>query len=383
MTSLLSRMASVAPRRFAVLGLLVAALSACAPRADLVPRPIPDGVGHIVPLFVGTTRAREENGLWSSGERGSLNFAQVDVSVPPDRRPGQIRVADRTPDPTTDFLTGNVVQYDDAAAFRAAFRDRLRAPGQAGAEVIVTVHGFNNTMGEGVFRTAQMVQDLEIGDAVVHYSWPSIAEPLGYAADRDSALIARDGLEQLLVELRRAGAGRIVLVAHSMGSHLTMETLRQMTLRGNRDVLDHINGVVLMSPDLDVDLFHAQAKAIGTLPQPFVIFVSKRDPVLALSARLTGQPNRLGNLSDIEDVAGLEVTVIDLSNARDAQSAHNAALSAPSVLKMLEQATSSVRTALQSDPTGRTGFFPGTVLVAQGATAVLLAPVTVIGEVVN
>ena len=75
--------------------------------------------------------------------------------------------------------------------------------------------------------------------------------------------------------------------------------------------------------------------------------------------------------------------MVDLSEARDAGNPHNVALTAPSVLKMLEEATGSVQTALQADPTGRTGFFPGTALVAQGAAAVLLAPVTAIGEVVN
>ena len=361
-------------------------VAACAPRADLVPHPLPAEdieIGHTVSMFVGTTRAPAQDGLWSPEDRGTLNFAQVDVSVPPDRRPGQIRVARRDANPRTDFLTRRIHRFDGSTAFRAAIRDSLRARKRPGSEVVVTVHGFNNTMGEGVFRTAQMVHDLEIRDTVVHYSWPSIAEPLGYAADRDSALIARDGLEQLLKELRNAGARRIVLVAHSMGAHLTMETLRQISKSGNRDLMDRINGVVLMSPDLDIELFEAQARAIGELPQPFVIFVSRRDPVLALSARLTNQPNRLGNMDDIDAVAGLPVTVVDLSEARDAGNPHNVALTAPSVLKMLEEATGSVQTALQADPTGRTGFFPGTALVAQGAAAVLLAPVTVIGEVVN
>lgn len=371
---------------YGVLFILAVGISACAPRADLVSRPLSDteiDIGHNVFMFLGTTRAPAPDGLWSPEERGRLNFAQVDVSVPPDRKPGQIRVARQNPDPRTDFLTRRVVRFDDTPGFRTALRDRMRDNGRIGSDVVVTVHGFNNTIGEGVFRTAQMVRDLDIKDTVVHYSWPSIAEPLGYAADRDSALIARDGLEQLLKELRQAGAKRIVLVAHSMGAHLTMETLRQISKSGNRALLDQINGVVLMSPDLDIDLFEAQARAIGTLPQPFVIFVSRRDPVLALSARLTNQPNRLGNMADIDAVSGLPVTVVDLSDAPDAGFSHNVALSSPSVLKMLEQATGSVQTALRTDPTGRTGFIPGTALVAQGAAAVLLAPVTVLGEVVN
>jgi esterase/lipase superfamily enzyme len=363
--------------------LFSALLSGCSSRAQVVPTPVPENLGFDIPVLIGTTRARDSDGLWSPTKRDNLNFARIDVSVPPVRRPGQIKLPGKTTDPSTDFLTRQVVYFDGKPSFRSAIRQRLREPGQAGREVIVTVHGFNNTMGDGVYRTAQMMRDLSITGVVVHYSWPSIGDPLGYAADRDSVLIARDGLEQLFVELRKAGAQRIVVVAHSMGSQLTMETLRQMAIRGNDDVLSHINGVVLMSPDLDVALFRSQAEAIGKLPQPFIIFVSKRDPVLALSARLTGQPNRLGNTQQIEDVAGLEVTVIDLSDASDAESAHSAALSSPSVLKVLEQATTSVRRALQTDPTGRTGIFPGSVLVAQEATAVILAPVSVIGRSIN
>ncbi|WP_433989010.1 hypothetical protein SuNHUV7_30690 (plasmid) [Pseudoseohaeicola sp. NH-UV-7] len=363
--------------------LFSALLSGCSSRAQVVPTPVPENLGLDIPVLIGTTRARDSDGLWSPTKRDILNFARIDVSVPPVRRPGQIKLPGKTTDPSTDFLTRQVVYFDGKPSFRSAIRQRLREPGQAGREVIVTVHGFNNTMGDGVYRTAQMMRDLSITGVVVHYSWPSIGDPLGYAADRDSVLIARDGLEQLFVELRKAGAQRIVVVAHSMGSQLTMETLRQMAIRGNDDVLSHINGVVLMSPDLDVALFRSQAEAIGKLPQPFIIFVSKRDPVLALSARLTGQPNRLGNTQQIEDVAGLEVTIIDLSDASDAESAHSAALSSPSVLKVLEQATTSVRRALQTDPTGRTGIFPGSVLVAQEATAVILAPVSVIGRSIN
>ena len=363
--------------------LFSALLSGCSSRAQVVPTPVPENLGFDIPVLIGTTRARDSDGLWSPTKRDILNFARIDVSVPPVRRPGQIKLPGKTTDPSTDFLTLQVVYFDGKPSFRSAIRQRLREPGQAGREVIVTVHGFNNTMGDGVYRTAQMMRDLSITGVVVHYSWPSIGDPLGYAADRDSVLIARDGLEQLFVELRKAGAQRIVVVAHSMGSQLTMETLRQMAIRGNDDVLSHINGVVLMSPDLDVALFRSQAEAIGKLPQPFIIFVSKRDPVLALSARLTGQPNRLGNTQQIEDVAGLEVTIIDLSDASYAESPHSAALSSPSVLKVLEQATTSVRRALQTDPTGRTGIFPGSVLVAQEATAVILAPVSVIGRSIN
>ena len=82
----------------------------------------------------------------------------------------------------------------------------------------------------------------------VHYSWPSAAEPLGYVYDRDSMMFARAGLEQLIREVIAAGATRVTLVAHSMGSFLTMETLRSMALRDGQ-IAAQVRGVVLIGRD--------------------------------------------------------------------------------------------------------------------------------------
>lgn len=342
--------------------------------------PVPAGAGTPVPVLVGTTRAPEPAGLWTRDARGALNFAEIEVSVPAAHEPGKVELPrGRVPDPARDFVTRAVRPAADAAAFRAALQARIPRSGPNAGEVIVTVHGFNNTMGDGLYRTVQMVHDLDMESPAVHYAWPSAGRPLGYAADRDSALFARDGLERLLDEVGRAGARRIVVVAHSMGAQLAMETLRQMALRGNRRTLDRIGGVVLMAPDIDVGVFRAQAGAVGRMSQPIVIFTSRRDPALALSARLTGRPSRLGNIDGVEALAGLDVTVIDLTEARDAEERHYAALTSPSVMRFLER-TREVRNAMQADRSGRTGIVPGTMLIAQEATAVLLAPIGLVGE---
>jgi esterase/lipase superfamily enzyme len=357
---------------------LVALSAACGPRADLVPDAFAAEAGRIVPIHVGTTRGRSDDGLWSSSLLGPLNYAVIDVNVPPDRAPGIVSLPRGAADPRTDFLTGRIATMPDRAAFRSAAGAALRG-GRGRDEVVVTVHGFNNTMADGVFRTAQMAADYGMEGPVFHYGWPSRGAPLGYAADRDAALLAREGLEQMLDDLRRAGARNIMLVAHSMGSQLTMEVLRQMALRGNTETLSALGGVVLISPDIDPALFRAQAGDVGRLPDPFVIFVSRRDPALRLSARLTGHENRLGNITSIDQVAGLDVTVIDLSGARDAASRHLAAATSPTLIAFLRR-TEAMRRGIADSTSGQTGLLPGTVLLAQDATAVMLAPVTALGE---
>ncbi|MFC3613936.1 alpha/beta hydrolase [Lutimaribacter marinistellae] len=355
------------------------ALTACSPRADLIPDAAARDAGNPIPIYVGTTRARDEGTVFSKAQPDGLNYAVVNVSVPPDRAPGVVKVPSGKPDASTDFLTRDVMHYPDRGAFRAAARRALAARTNPRDEIVVTVHGFNNTAADGVFRAAQMAEDFGITGPVFHYAWPSRGEPLGYAADRDAALIARDGLEEMLHDLRDAGARDIVLVAHSMGTQLTMEVLRQMALRGDRATLSRLGGVVLMSPDIDPVLFRRQVEEIGDLPQPFVIFSSSRDPALRLSARLTGHDDRLGNITSVDAVAGLDVTVIDLSGTKDAASRHLAAATSPTLIGFLNGSGSLLR-SLKTDATGKTGVLPGTVLLAQEATAVILAPVVAIEQ---
>ncbi|WP_158547552.1 alpha/beta hydrolase [Rhodovulum sp. 12E13] len=240
-------------------------LAGCGPRADLIPDPEAELATSSVAVHVGTTRARTPDGLWSRAEPDALNYAVIDVSVPPERVPGLVTLPGARPDPREDFLTLRVGTYRERAAFRAEAR-RALAGGRGGEEVVLTVHGFNNRMGDGVFRTAQMVADFGIAGPVFHYAWPSRGAPLGYAADRDAVLVARDGMQEMLQDLAAAGARDIVIVAHSMGSQLTMEVLRQMALRGDRAALDRLGGVVLMSPDIDPALFREQVEDIGKRP---------------------------------------------------------------------------------------------------------------------
>ncbi len=295
--------------------------------------------------------------------------------MPPERVPGTVTLPSADLDPRKHFLTASVERFTDRSAFRVRTSHELVARANPSREVVLTVHGFNNRMADGIFRTAQMIADFEIDGPTFHYAWPSRGQPLGYAADRDAVLLARRGLEEMLDDLVRAGARSVVIVAHSMGSQLTMEVLRQMALREN-PTLARVGGVVLMSPDIDPEVFKAQAEDIGTLPDPFVVFVSQRDPALRLSARLTGHDARLGNLASLASLETLgyqEIIIIDLTEARDAASRHLAAASSPAVISFLRQ-TEAVRAGLRTDQAGRAGAIPGTVLLAQEAMTVLLAP---------
>lgn len=360
---------------------MIVCLTACGPRGVVTIVPEARSVGTIEPVFIGTMRDDDPE----TGERFSrvrtheLRFARVDVSVPPDRAPGTITWPrpGRTPDLTKDFVAAGETVFPDSRAFTSSLRAELDASGRQ-REVVVFVHGFNTTYAEGTYRFAQLGHDLGINAALVHFSWPSRGNPLAYVHDQDSVQFSRDGLERLLGEVKAAGAKRILIIGHSIGSQLVMEALRQMAIGRRDDLLDVISGVVLMSPDIDVDVFNEQARRIGTLPQPFVVFTSTRDRALRLSARLTGQPGRLGNLESPSQVSGVNVTLVDTSAFSVGEGHFNVGNSA--ALLALFNNISAVDAAFANETSSRLDLLNGVVLTAQNATKIIMSPVEALAD---
>jgi len=253
---------------------LVLILAGCAGRAMIALVPGAVGLGETETVLVASTRVFEE-GEWGSTRLEGLSFVGFDVNIPPNRDLGEVEPVrgGRDPDPLENFLVTRAEVLDGAAPFRAALQRQLAAKPAGEREVMVFVHGFNNNFADGLYRTAQIRHDFDIPGVAVHYAWPSAGNPFGYAYDRDSALFARDGLETLLREIASSGPQNIVLVAHSLGSSVTMEAMRQLRIGGREDVLDRISGVILMSPD---GLARCRSRSLSSPPGATVRFGSLR-----------------------------------------------------------------------------------------------------------
>ncbi|VAV92249.1 Lipoprotein, putative [hydrothermal vent metagenome] len=309
------------------------ALAACAPR-PVAQRAAPNPEARAETIYVVTQRRLENAGPGFGRNRSSkINYFRADISVPPNHRPGQIEWPKGTPDAATDFvITGSEVYAGPAGLVRDV---RKATPDR---ETMVFVHGYNNTLSEAMYRMAQIQRDFDIGGPAVLFSWPSAGDPRGYIYDRDSVLFSRDALEKTLLELTKDRREKVFLLAHSVGAQLTMEVLRQAAIRGDGRLLGRISGVVLMSPDIDPDVFRAQALAIGRLPQPFVIFISRQDKALSLAGLLTGRKPRLGVLVDEEDLRGLNVTVVDFSALADGEGFNHAVpMTSPKAIAALNE----------------------------------------------
>lgn len=111
--------------------------------------------------------------------------------------------------------------------------------------------------------------------------------------------------------------GDITIMAHSMGSWLVVEALRQMAIRDGR-VAPKISNVVLASPDIDVQVFRKQWLEQGPHRPQLTLFVSQDDKALDMSRLIGGDVDRLGQINPAAEPYRSElekagVTVLDLT----------------------------------------------------------------------
>lgn len=295
--------------------------------------PVPEASVHH--LFVATQRTPDQiRNLFGAERTRPMFYGRVDVSVPPGHQLGQIEWPKGPADARKDFAVVNIEPFANAEEFRTRL---ARAPDNGTGITNLYVHGFNTTIPEATFRLAQIRHDFEDPSPTVLFGWPSAGDPRAYVYDRDSVLFARDDLVQVLRDMTAKNNRKVTVLAHSIGAHLAMEALRQISLSGDRHLLSRIGRVVLVSPDIDPDVFRRQVEAIDPLPREFIVFVAKQDQALRLSSFLTGGRKRVGAITGPEDVAGLDVTVIDLSQLGDGKGGnHQVGLTSPAAIQVLK-----------------------------------------------
>jgi esterase/lipase superfamily enzyme len=320
-------------------------LAACASTPENLFAPVPQtapGASSVDLLVATTRRPAADPAEFYSGERGgTLRFANVVISIPPERtrEAGEIQWPTTSlGNPATDFVTTKVSRLDAKAT-----RAWLDARGSMANKhrVLIFVHGYNNRFGDAVFRAAQLVHDSGAEVTPILFTWPSRGSVFAYGYDRESVIISRDAFEQLLEMLVRDPAVREVdILAHSMGNFLVLETLRQMAIRDRR-IPSKIDDVMLAAPDVDVDAFAAAIADMGEHHPNFTLFASRDDKALAFSGWIWGSDVRLGAIDPkVEpyrgELAAERVNVFDLTDIKSEDAAnHNKFLHSPELVQLI------------------------------------------------
>lgn len=333
-------------------------ISGCASRPDgvLVPTGATvEGASQVDVLVATTRQPSADPGILFTGERsGQLTLTEIAVSIPPDqsRQAGQVQWPRRLPaDPSREFSTVSVTPITGEREEKAWIGEHLPRNGR----VMIFVHGYNNRFEDAVYRFAQIVHDSRADVAPVIFTWPSRASVFDYNYDKESTNFSRDALEDVLRQAAtHPDVSEVTIMAHSMGSWLTVEALRQMGIRDGR-VAPKIRNVILASPDLDVDVFGRQWLAMGDERPNTTLFVSRDDRALGLSRRISGSIDRLGQIDPTVEPyrSGLEtagITVIDLTALRGGDTLnHGKFAESPEVVQLIGQRLVSGQTITDSD----------------------------------
>lgn len=182
-----------------------------------------------------------------------------------------------------------------------------------GGDTLIYVHGFKQTFETAALDAAHLSDGIKFRGRTMVFSWPSKAGLFDYAYDRDSAMWSRDDFERVLSSLvSTPGGGRVHIIAHSMGTMLTLESLRQLYARYGDTVTSKIGAVVFAAPDIDMDVFSSSIRRIGPLAGKITVIAATNDRALALSGQIAGGMTRVG-AAEKAAIEQLGVRVVDAS----------------------------------------------------------------------
>jgi esterase/lipase superfamily enzyme len=303
-----------------------------------------EGTARVQVLAATNRRRSADVGEMFDGERAdAMSYASVTVSIPPDgaRTIGEVQWPETLPgDPARNFVTV-AADHLDRKTFGTALAAAVKKNGRG--KVLVFVHGFNNRFDDAIYRFAQIVHDAKAPAVPVLFTWPSRGETKlrAYTYDRESANYSRDALEELLNTIAaQPGVSEVNVLAHSMGNWIALEALRASSIRSGR-IGHKVANVMLVAPDVDVDVFRTQIRRMGTPRPRFALFVSQDDRVLSVSQFIWGGVPRLGEINPEQEPYRSEferekIAVFDLTKLQG--EAHGRAFeNVPEVVAMVRE----------------------------------------------
>ncbi len=188
-------------------------------------------------------------------------------------------------------------------------------------EVLLYVHGFNETFATAAYTAAELCHFLGREQVCAFFTWPASSTGnflTSYTTTTESAEYAVEHLKKTIRMLATTpGVEGLQILAHSRGTALTLQAVSELAneaIAAGKEPLDlyKIDNLVLLSPDIDVDI--AGQEITGFLSDPdlvtvwpdarlprvlkgrLTIYASPEDRALLVSQILFRSRNRVGQL---------------------------------------------------------------------------------------
>jgi esterase/lipase superfamily enzyme len=195
-------------------------------------------------------------------------------------------------------------------------------------EVLLYVHGFNETFATAAYTAAELCHFLGREQVCAFFTWPASSTGnflTSYTTTTESADYAVEHLKKTIRMIAATpGVQRLQILAHSRGTALTMRAVNALSteaIAAGKEPADlyKIDNLVLVSPDIDVDIAAQEVTSFfsdpdlvtvwpgGQLPRSMkgrlTIYASPEDRALAVSKILFRSRERAGQLrpDDVPD----------------------------------------------------------------------------------
>jgi esterase/lipase superfamily enzyme len=282
-------------------------------------------------LLVATTRmpvGDPPQKPWFGAQRAQgLVFAKVHMARPDRSLVGRVSSV-----VTGDWNVGSVEPAERTNAAQAFAQAAL------GEDTLLYIHGYRESFESAAINSAQLSDGIRFSGATALFTWPSAGSTFSYVSDRESAMWSRDSLEDLLTAVAQSpSGGKIHIVAHSMGTLLTLETLRMLRGSGGDSAMSRIGAVVLAAPDIDFDLFTRSVERLGPDAKKITVISATNDRALAISSRIAGGVVRAG-AAERERLEAIGVRVADASEFGGGIINHDLFLSNQEVQQVVKRA---------------------------------------------
>lgn len=217
-------------------------------------------------------------------------------------------------------------RHDRAQGVLVEELDR-RLHDSANKQVLLYVHGFNETFATAAYTTAELCHFLGREPVCAFFTWPASHTGnflISYTNTTESGEYAVPHLKKVIrLIASRPEVERLHLLAHSRGAAVALDAVQQLmveSIAAGREPVDtlKLGELVLFSPDVDVDI--AAERITGYVSDPdlisvwperrlprglrgqFTVYASPVDRALLVSRILFRSRHRLGQLAP-EDVS--------------------------------------------------------------------------------
>ncbi|MDA9524611.1 hypothetical protein XI06_31060 [Bradyrhizobium sp. CCBAU 11434] len=273
-------------------------------------------------MFYGTDRARGDDtpAHYFGGARGTPSFGIAEVSVPTRGRDlGELTSPswwhlEFSANPEKHVILKSVGALG-RDTFVTSLKDSLAAADLH--DVLIFVHGYNVTFEDAARRAGQLAVDLKFAGRTLLYSWASAADTKKYTVDESTIDWSRDHFETFLqLALGEIGAGKVHVIAHSMGNRAVINTLERVTSWQLPAGAAKLGQIIFAAPDIDRDRFVQLAARFKGCAARVTLYASSRDVALLASKFVHGYP-RAGEAGDaltvVDGVDTIDASLVDTS----------------------------------------------------------------------